>query len=192
MSTADGWVTVTLPEGDGWACTEDHVEANNVVASLIRCVHETTGPPIHLVAKDYTVPPGDVTPADELFSLYYENNYRRMFSRFDYLSKGPVGAGYEVLLDADHPDLGAVRMRERATVADTHVLLLTAQCGRDAYEEAKPTIDRWFAETRFKVLEPAVARGGRSQLGVDGSAGKQREPLEMKRDSYTEVGSGSF
>jgi hypothetical protein len=157
IATKDGLVKVQHP-GEGWTCAEDHAEAGNVVASWIRCAQPSG---FYLMAKDYSVSPSEVAPAEQLFRRYYENNYRRMFGDFEYVSERALDAGveggsaFEIVLSAR----GDVRLRERATVVGVHVLLLTAAGPRAEVEAESKVVEAWFSGTRFESIERERARG---------------------------------
>lgn len=157
VTTSDGLITVTPPEGPGW-----EVEARALDmpgeghAAHVKCRRAVAGEFFFLVAKDYTVPAEQVLPPERLLREVYPRDYARMFDqvKVDVIQPRVLGghewweAGFQLV----HARLGPIVKLERVTCAGEHVLTVSGEGAPDAMRAHFATLTAWLDGTRFASL----------------------------------------
>jgi head-tail adaptor len=155
-TTSDGLVTVEIPAQAGWAVDATAVDADGAHVSAIKCKRTEAGEFFFAIAKDYTVAPASVCEPEELVSEIYPVLYAKMFASVTLVAVREMVIAGRVWCEADyrfvHPRLGDIDKRERVTVLDEHVLLVSGEGNPDAMRAHGAMLAAWLDGARFATL----------------------------------------
>jgi len=155
-ATSDGLVTVLLPEGPGWAVDAQTAEAGGHRVSAIKCRRTGAGEFFFAMAKDYTVGADDVCAPEELLAEVYPAFYAKVFASVTVIDVREVVVADRRWCEADyrfvHPRFGDIEKRERVTVVDEHVLLVSGEGDRAAMRAHADMLTAWLDGAVFATL----------------------------------------
>lgn len=154
FTSSDGLVGAPRPSGDGWECVEQTATDPGQEATLIKCRHTDRSRFFFLMAKDYSVPPEQVRPAEELATQVFPATYQKLFQSHQIRGSKPVDhAGvpaHELDIEAVHASMGPIRKRERVFIKGTHVFVISAEGKPEEFDAEAAAITAWFAGAAFK------------------------------------------
>jgi hypothetical protein len=154
---AERLIKAPAPQTSGWECFQQQKIVSRTRETLVQCWRRSSPEDFVLVlAKDYSVPPGDVLSAETLARGIYKRNNEEAFQDVHYTRQASVNhrghPAFESELDAVHQEAGKIHKRELVMVAGSHVLLLDVEGNAAALSRQQRFADDWFARVDFGSL----------------------------------------
>jgi hypothetical protein len=122
----------------------------------VKAKRDVPGELFFMIAKDYSVDPAAVRPAEDLVRNVFANNYARMFEevRYDFVQTTTVDGveWVEAAMQMRHAIMGLIAKIERVSCAGNHVLILSAEGSQDAVRANWPAAQQWLSASRFRAL----------------------------------------
>lgn len=157
VTTADGLITVTPPEGPEWEVVTQTADVpGGGRGSLVKCRRTAPGEFLFFMAKDYTVPPEQVLPPERLIREVFPRDYARMFEqvKVDVVQPRVTGGRewWEAGFQFFHARMGHVVKFERVTCEGQHVLLVSGEGAPDIVRAHFAALGAWMDGARFATL----------------------------------------